>query len=146
MTLLNPVHDLGTDAPNLGSVLWATGGQVWTNLAQERVVHRSPKLSTGWAPMPSPARRPLRRAAMRGIHTIHRTYYYCCFYLFKGSTKQKQGSRVWAQPTTHSRTNAPSPEYRVRSASRTVAVYVECSSELEPGIPGAPTRVWKGQS
>jgi hypothetical protein len=146
MTLPNPVHDLGTEAPFLGSALWATVGQVWTTLVLPQTIHRSAELSTGWAPTSSPARRTLRRAAMRGIHTIHRTYYYCCFSLFKGSTKQKQGSRVCARPTDLSRANAPSPEYRVRSASRTVAVYVECSSELEPGIPGAPTRVWKGQS
>jgi hypothetical protein len=64
---------------------------LWKNLAQARVVHVDSELSTIYPQALPTGVDTSRRAGMRVVHTIHRTYYYDCFSLLEGSTKEKQG-------------------------------------------------------
>ena len=145
MNIPNPVHDLGANGPLLGTGLWTTVGRLWINLAQARVVHGAAELSHSCPQAPSPGFDTSRRADVRVIHTIHRTYYYYWFSLQGLSTKKKQGVRVRERVRREVEAKTPGPEWSRRIARSTVTSNVWAFLEAAPAITATP-RVWKGIS
>jgi hypothetical protein len=141
----NPVHDLGANASLLGTSLWTTVGNLWINLAQARVVHAHPELSQGSPQALSPGLDTSRRGGMRVIHTIHRTYYYDCYFSLRDFNKEKQGVRV--RTRVRREVEAKVGRGRLEPSERTL---YGCDQRLVLPRGGvreriAP-RVWKGLS
>lgn len=149
MKIFTPVHGLGANGPDLGSGLWTTVGNLWSNLAQARVVHAGPELSQGSPQAPSPGLDTSRRAVVRVIHTIHRPYYYDCFSLQGLSTKKKKGGAC--ARTRASRCGSQRGRGRLECRQGTLygdeqRLVFPRGGALDRVRDSAAPRVWKGLS